>query len=101
MFDLNVAQEYAVAGLAIFNFGLTVLVVDETKWPNWYPADLFVVVGGAIPRHWKVAFREGGEQDLQALWGYDALVNDEEHYVGLIERDPTAMEIFWKSAFPS
>lgn len=97
-FDVKPGRDYVVHAMALFNYGLIVLLADETERPNWYPIELFEVLDDSLPADWHVAFTGGGEGDLQALWGYRALIEDPTHYEGLIEREPSAMRDFWDAA---
>ena len=93
-FQITPGDSYEVHGLALFNGGLIVLLKDAAASPNWYPIDLFDTVDGSLPANWKFSLREGGEDGLQALIGYQRLVDDPSHFEALIEREPNALEFF-------
>ncbi|MYW05610.1 hypothetical protein [Streptomyces sp. SID3343] len=91
---------YRIFGMASYGGDLLVLVRDSTQKPNWYPVQLFDVVDDSIPADWRFGLRDGGERGLQAVWGYSTLVQDVNHYGGLIEREPEALETFYQEAGP-
>lgn len=95
-FPTKIGQEYVVFGMALFNNGLNVLVsVDE--WPAWLPIRLFEVTDPALSSQWEfsLAADDGTESlGVQARWGYHELVTGVDHYIGLIECDPRALDRF-------
>lgn len=96
VFDVVVGREYVVHGQAIFAARLMYLIdPDDACRPNWYPPELFEVSDGSVPASWKFAFY-GGQymNDLGAVWGYEELVANADHFNGLAERDPAALLSF-------
>ncbi|WBB80434.1 hypothetical protein O7606_03360 [Micromonospora sp. WMMD882] len=82
--------------MALFNSGLTVLVVDDKRQPNWYPMELFEVEEGVLPANWTFALRNGGQAGTQAVWGHPRLVNDSALDESLADQDSDAQVIFWQ-----
>lgn len=91
---LSVDTEYAVCAMSIYAGALMVLVSDDTGLPNWYPVQLFRVIDSRIPGDWRFA-SYGESRHLQALWGYDEMIEDEQHYDAILSRDPDALEEFF------
>jgi hypothetical protein len=103
VFDLSVGSEYPVLGLGIWETLLLALVCDETRKPNWLPTGLFDFDSQRILTDWEFALLDGrsasgGDASNRwvALWGYEELVRVTGHSDALIERDPTALELFFR-----
>jgi hypothetical protein len=95
-FDIMIGKHYIVFGQVLFARKLMYLVdPDEMTRPNWYPAELFDVVDGTIPNSWQFSYYAYGySEDLGAIWGYDNLVSDPNHFNALSEREPEALLVF-------
>jgi hypothetical protein len=79
--------------MALFNSGLTVLIVDDDRQPNWFPIDLFEVQDGAMPDGWRFAVRDMLGTGTQAVWGHARLVSDPSLDDRLAEQDDNAREV--------
>ncbi|MFP3964433.1 hypothetical protein SMC26_19130 [Actinomadura fulvescens] len=55
----------------------------------------FTVTDGSIPPSWELGLHGRKDDGLQMVVGYPAIATDIDHYVGVIERIPEAMEVFW------
>jgi len=102
-FHLEVGKGYLVLGLGVFETVLLALVCDETGKPNWLPIGLFDFGPTALPDEWEFvlldgAAASGGDATNRwvARWGYAELVRNDRHSDGLIERDPAALEFFFR-----
>jgi hypothetical protein len=95
-FDVTPGQGYQVYEMALFNSGLTVLVVDDQRQPNWYPIELFEVEDGNLPGNWCFALRNGDQAGTQAVWGHPRLVNDPALDEALADQDSDARVVFWR-----
>jgi hypothetical protein len=94
-FDLQLGKEYVVYGISIWKGILGFLAVGEGGYPHWYPAEIFTVSRNEVPSEWYFAFyleREGAE--LNAVWGYDELVNSETYFDELSNLGANAISIF-------
>jgi hypothetical protein len=103
VFHLDVGSSYVVLGLGIFETVLLALVCDLTGMPNWLPIGLFAFDHAAVPADWRFAVLDGraasgGDASNRwvAKWGYEELVSDDGHSDALIERDPAALQIFFR-----
>jgi hypothetical protein len=92
-----------VLGLGLFETILIVLVCDETGKPNWLPSGLFEFDVQRLPAEWEFALLDGvaasgGDASNRwvAKWGYPELVRDPTHADRLTERDPAALEVFFR-----
>lgn len=99
---LKVGDEYIVYGLMFLFSRVDFLVCPDGTGPYWMPSNLFTVVDSSLPA-WRICLTEQ-VRDFQgllatfgitALVGYDALVSDHQHYVGIIERDPVQLQRFF------
>ena len=90
-------------GLGIFETVLLALVCDETGKPNWLPIGLFEFERTTLPTDWEFALLDGAAASggdasdrWVVRWGYAELVRNDRHSDALIERDPAALEIFFR-----
>src|ERR1051325_911238 len=81
-FDLIVGQTYFVYGQMIFRRKVQYLLdPDDSFKPSWYPAELFSVEDRSVPDYWQFDFfPEQFGDDLGAIWGYEELVRNPEHF---------------------
>ncbi len=84
---------YSVYGIMIYEEGIYYLIYDDFKMPNWYAADLFIVKSSALPEKWYFNYF-GQDENLTAIWGYEELVNDDQHFDGLGEQEEEDIKIF-------
>jgi hypothetical protein len=104
VFHVTVCQEYSIGGLGLFETTLLALALDDTGKPNWLPVGLFDLTDAETPVGWRFAVLDGAAasgagppgDDWVALWGYPELVHDRRHRDGLVERDPSALEVFFR-----
>lgn len=96
-YNLDIGQEYTVYGILVWGGSLRYLIVVLDDLPGWYPAELLEVVDHLLPLEWYYNFRGYEDNSLYAIWGYKEMVFDtDKHYDALIEREPEALEIFFK-----
>jgi hypothetical protein len=99
---LRIGSEYTVYGLMFLVNRTDLLVCPDGTGPYWMPGNLFGVLDSALPP-WQICLpgQVGGYQELfsafgiTALVGYKSLVDDYQHYVGILERDPYHLERFF------
>jgi hypothetical protein len=92
-FSLSIGQEYRAHAMALWTYGLGVLVLDDNGRPNWKPMELFTVSDGRLPANWEFV-QTVGREPVVALWGYSTLVRDPKHHDDLIDRKLSALEVF-------
>jgi hypothetical protein len=69
---------------------------QENCRPNWYPAELFDVTEAEIPNDWCFGFFPYARiDDLSAIWGYEELVKNEDHFNGIAEREAPHLNLFF------
>ncbi|SIT35569.1 conserved hypothetical protein [Paraburkholderia ribeironis] len=99
---LKVGDEYIVYGLMFLFSRVDFLVCPGGTGPYWMPSNLFSVSDSTLPA-WRICLT-AQVRDYQgllatfgitALVGYDALVSDYQHYVGILERDPVHLQRFF------
>lgn len=94
-YPLKIDEIYTVYGQGILNNVLNYLIIGTYEnLPSWYPAELFEVEDSQIHFEWHYKYYK--EFIASALWGYNELVNDKNHYIDLIEREDQAIRIFLK-----
>ena len=100
-FHVTVGRSYSVAGLGVFQGGLSVLVRDDTDLPTWLPIALFEVGDVSIPAGWEMRFIAADQPNpltnvngWGARWGYPELVNSDAHSDALMNREPDALRLF-------
>lgn len=88
VYHLTIDKEYQVYGISIYKSELNYLVMDETRKPNWYSVGCFELTNNQIPPDWFFKhFLDNEEFLLNAIWGYQELVESQSHYEGILERD--------------
>ena len=94
-FYLKLEKIYVVYGIYTSNDGFIFYLLQdlESGWPDWYPAELFIVIDHILPLEWSHNFFDYNNS-RSAIFGYKELNFD--HYVGLIEREDKDKEIFLK-----
>lgn len=90
-------------GIGLFDTILLGLLCDDTGKPNWLPIGLFDIAEQDIPTDWRFSLLDGkaasgGESSNRwiAKWGYPELVDELRHSDQLIEREPGALDIFFR-----
>lgn len=103
VFSVELGSNYHVLGLGLFETVLLALICDENRKPNWLPIGLFELDHQRLPDNWEFALLDGvaasgGDSSNRwvAKWGYEELVRDAQHSDRLIERDPIALQIFFR-----
>ena len=94
LYHVSIGKEYWVFAMAVFQSVLILLLIDDTNKPNWYGIELFSVTDSQVPTNWLFSTSIANDHGVEAIWGYERLISDPEHYGALIERDPSALEVF-------
>jgi hypothetical protein len=94
-FDLEIGREYIVYGISLWKGLLAYLIIGEGMYPHWYTSELFSISRSEVPPGWHFARRSEEEgYDTTAVWGYEELVNSEDHFDDLSNLEKTAIDIF-------
>lgn len=94
-FDLEIGKEYIVYGIILWKGFLLYLILGEGMFPHWYPSELFSVTRNEMPPDWYfVCRREEEGFEVNAVWGYEELVNAEDHFDELSNLEKRAIELF-------
>lgn len=96
--ELKVNTVYTVYGISLWMSSLHYLLIGEDdNCPDWYPSELFEVIDKRLPFEWFFTrLKESEISNVKAIWGYEELVMDEDHYDDLVERKIDAFEVFLK-----
>ena len=96
-FDLVPGNEYVVYGTMLSGSLLSYLIMGEGKSPHWYPAELFNVTQSDLPPNWHFGvFSKEQGYVVNAIWSYEEMINDEEHFDALSDLEPNAVDVFAK-----
>jgi hypothetical protein len=96
IFNLEIEKEYLVMGIMLSEKFIFYLL-DENGKPYWYPSKLFQVNDNKISPDWYFkSFLEDDSIDIDAIWGYSELCNEEDYSDRLMDRDNSAMRIYFK-----
>ena len=98
-FGLELEKEYLVMGMVLAEKQLWFLV-DEKSRPSFFPYQLFEITDTSISANWyfKLYSEDDGifPFDKEAMWGYYDLCFDENHYEQIVDREPEALELYFK-----
>jgi hypothetical protein len=103
VYSLTIGKTYTILGMHIWENVLSFLVYDDVMVPSFVPAGLFQPEEFSIPSDWMFALRSGisasGRQQwtdpCSAVWGYEELVANPDHFAALVEGDQEAFSIFF------
>tara|TARA_A100001391_G_scaffold202958_2_gene194010 strand:+ start:277 stop:666 length:390 start_codon:yes stop_codon:yes gene_type:complete len=98
-FALRQGVEYVVNGMCMMYPGVLLYLVQPLagQFPSWCPASLFEIADPQLPQDWCFSFRKiGNVGSVHAVWGYERLVCDEEHFDGLSEGNSVDFQYFSK-----
>jgi hypothetical protein len=102
-YSITVGREYPVLGMLLSKNRIKLLLPDDDD-ALYFPAGLFDLGEWEIPEDWlfrlcsgiTVGGRAAWSDPLGAEWGYPELINDPQHGIDLMEREPPAVRIFAK-----
>lgn len=90
---LTAGREYDVHAISVFGGQPTFLVVDDLKYPAWYPAWLFDVTATVLPPDWICSvFRA----EPVLVLGPKFVASDIDAYEGMVELAADKVEMFWR-----
>lgn len=100
---MAVGREYKVYGLMFYANRTDVLICPAQNCPMWVPMSLFDIVDDKLSEKWSFIATENteGYSDLfesfgiHAICGYFDLVQSYDHYIGILEREPEALQQFY------
>ena len=96
VFHVAIGKEYNVFAVAVYCGATLFLLSDDNDLPNWYPVELFMISDARVPHDWLCSVYPENDGGLQFLLGYEQLITDDSQYDALIERVPSALEVFRK-----
>ncbi|KNH47350.1 hypothetical protein [Pseudomonas lini] len=99
---LAVGEGYLVFALFFVFDRVDFLISGPEQLPFWVPGNLFDLTDAKIPPGWefrstrldsdyKILFEAFG---ISYIFGYPQLVNEYQHYAGIVEHDSNALQIF-------
>lgn len=90
---IRIGFEYLVFGIRILDGMIEFLIAsEESSWrPDWLPASFFSITESSVPPFWRTSFFP---DDQKLLISYRELVENKNHYEGLLERDGEALKLW-------
>ena len=95
-YPVEINREYEIYGVLVDAHGLgKFLICDEASEPEWIPSELFRISDSTVRKDWHVSI------DLDAYIptkiGYSRLVNEIDHFEGIIEGNEDDLIFFFKT----
>lgn len=99
---LKIKKEYIVYGIYHTSDSICFLIDIENCKPMWVPSFLFFMIENSIPDSWSFNMIKDNENynelysffGIFSLLGYNELVNNYDHYIGILERDHKELHKF-------
>lgn len=91
---ISVDSVYEVYGIVMFQEDILYLIIDDYDMTNWYNSELFNIEDSRITRPWHYKFCGYNDRGMTSICGYKELVESNQHYNGLIEREKCDIKIF-------
>ncbi|AVX38423.1 hypothetical protein CS535_19645 [Yersinia massiliensis] len=100
---LEIGVEYKVYGVMFYSNRTDFLLCPEENMPLWVPSNLFEVLDDRFPNDWGCVITEKKEGyvdlyeafGISAICGYLELVRSYQHYLGILEREPSELQKFY------
>ena len=104
-FDFLVVGKYYTAyGIILAHGHPYFLIGTNNVLPMWIPGTIFIVLDSRFPDGWgfvsaQLPGRYGAlsEIGVSCVIGYEQLVEDFDHYIGVVERDESSISVFMRS----
>ena len=101
---LIIGNSYVVYALLFIFERIDFLVRAPEQPPFWAPGSLFELVDATIPSGWKFCVTQTHPNyrklfnsfKINYIMGYSLLINEYQHYVGLVEREPREIQRFFE-----
>lgn len=102
---LTIGESYLVYALLFIFDRVDFLVRAPDQPPFWVPSNLFDMVDSKVPAGWEFCITQSSADyrvlfdtfGINYILGYSLLVNEYQHYVGLVEREPREVHRFVES----
>lgn len=92
---LKINKEYNVYGLGLHTSGAKILIdPSDCGDPAWYDSNVFLIVCQNISKTWKCVQFDQNTDDWGIVFGYEELLNDSDHFNGILEGDEKSLDIF-------
>lgn len=94
--QLSLGFVYDVYGIMSYNEDIHYLIIDSYGIVGWWSVDFFETVDTEITKNWHYNFfsYDNKETGINFIMGYQKLVEDYEHYVGLAEGEEKDIDLF-------
>lgn len=99
---LKIEKEYIVYGIYHTSDSIYFLIDIENCKPMWVPSFLFSMIESSIPDSWSFNMIKENENynelhssfGIFSMLGYNELVNNYKHYIGILERNHEELNKF-------
>jgi hypothetical protein len=97
-YGIELGKEYTIMGIVLYNdSNCLYYLIDVNGRPDWFPYLLFEISDNSLPRNWFIKLNgKMKSSDINCLWGFEELCNVQDFYHQLIEREETAMRIYFR-----
>lgn len=100
---LTIGSEFTVYGLMFFATRVDYLICLNNNYPIWVPSNLFEIDIQGLPNNWSLCITYLNSNykilddsfGIKAIISYPNLVDNISHYVGLLEREPDDLKLFF------
>jgi hypothetical protein len=100
--SLKVGYEYVVYSMGVWDDYLFYLLKPDHENPDlnidpvWYPFEWFEISDHKIPDKWYFNHIDSDNTNkLSLIWGYKEIVSNHKHHMGIMDRNPTDLKIFY------
>ncbi|WP_458718228.1 hypothetical protein [Pseudomonas gregormendelii] len=93
---LTIGENYLVYALLFVFDRVDFLLRAPDQPPFWVPSNLFDLIDSEVPSGWEFCITQSSADykvlfdvfGIHSILGYSLLVNEYQHYVGVVEREP-------------
>ena len=92
---ISIGTEYDVHAIACYEGIILFQIVDDLRFPAWYPSALFAVTNLVCPRDWQCNLFSNTETDQTLVIGPAFVAESEAAYGSMVELDADQVNRFW------
>ncbi len=93
--EISIGTEYDVHAISFYKGIIFLQIVDDLRYPSWYPSTLFEVTNLDCPRDWLCSFFSNIESDDTLVIGPQFIAEDNAAYSSMVEREVDQVTRFW------
>lgn len=92
---ISIGFEYDVHAIVCFKGIISFQIIDDLRYPAWYPSALFEVSNRECPRDWQCNCFSDTEPNNIVVIGPPFIVESEDAYSAMVELEPDQVNRFW------